>query len=80
MKFRHPDGKRLAGRTLDGKEQWHLMRSKAFRRACVGHGIGRYLYSDSDLEGDTGSARRHGEQGVTVNDPDGPRGYHGQTV
>ena len=50
---RYPDGPEVSRSDVwIGKEQWHLMRSKAFRRACVGHGIGRYLYSDSDLEGE----------------------------
>ena len=35
---------------LEGRDKWHLAHSKAFRRACVGHGIGRYLYKDSDIE------------------------------
>ena len=36
---------------LDGQEtmRWDKMHSKAFRRACTWHGVGRYLYRHSDL-------------------------------
>ena len=37
---------------LDTKEKWDIAHSKAFRRACVGHGIGRYLYDSSDFKSD----------------------------
>ena len=54
--IRYPGAGEEVARTgfweLDSKEKWDIAHSKAFRRACVGHGIGRYLYDSSDIKSD----------------------------